>query len=399
MPIDFFSKTLIPLLFACSLAIAPFMNASDSNKANIQRHFSIYEKRDAYCAWPAIARAKNGDIVVLFTRTEEHMSPNGEILLSRSTDNGETWRPPAVVYDTILDDRESGITTLNNGDLLAHFRSVRFTRNTYESLPDTAYPKTLIDRWIGYVEKPEYAGATELNRAWHAVSSDSGYTWSEITPGRDSIHGGVHLNNGTVLVASYRENNGNVGIYSSSTPLGDYAMISTVECPDPENIRFGEPHIIQLRSGRVVMMIRATAKPYDDQSPNCHAWGAYSDDNGQSWSEPYSTPLWGFPPHLLELSDGRVLATYGHRRAPFGQRVCISEDGVHWDKANEVILRDDAANGDLGYPVSIELEPGKILSVYYQPNIEPGVKPSTHPPLPNRKKPGIMGTIWTLPEK
>ncbi|MBT6768722.1 MAG: exo-alpha-sialidase, partial [Opitutales bacterium] len=107
-----------------AVLLSPLINAADKSNSQILRHFSIYEKRDAYCAWPAIARTKSGDLVVLFTRTEEHMAPNGEILLSRSTDNGETWMPPAVVYDTILDDRESGVTTLSDGSLLAHFRSV-----------------------------------------------------------------------------------------------------------------------------------------------------------------------------------------------------------------------------------------------------------------------------------
>lgn len=365
--------------------------------ARILRHLSIYEKRDAYSAWPAIARADNGDIVVLFTRTEEHMAPNGEILLSRSTDNGETWLPPAIVYDTVLDDRESGVTKLNDGRLLAHFRTVQFRPESYTSLPETAYPAETIDRWVEYVQQSEYEEARPLHRAWHSVSEDHGVTWSPTTPGRDSIHGGVHLQNGTLLVASYRDDQENVGVYASDTPQGDWARISEVVCPRPDRIRFGEPHILQLKSGRIVMMIRATAKPYDDSSPECKLWGTYSDDNGRTWAEPYETPLWGFPPHLIQLADGRVLCSYGYRRPPFGQRVCLSEDGVTWKLEDEIVIRDDAPNQDLGYPVSIELEPGKILTVYYQPNVPEGANPSTHPPLPNRKKPGILGTVWTLP--
>ncbi|MFL3657180.1 MAG: sialidase family protein [Opitutales bacterium] len=379
-----------------AVLLSPLINAADKYNSQILRHFSIYEKRDAYCAWPAIARTKSGDLVVLFTRTEEHMAPNGEILLSRSTDNGETWIPPAVVYDTILDDRESGVTTLSDGSLLAHFRSVRFTRATYESMPTGSYEQGFIDRWIGYVEKPEYANATALNRAWHAISDDNGFTWSQTTPGHDTIHGGVHLQNGSFLVASYRDDAGNIGLYASDETLGEWNSIASIVCPRPDTIRFGEPHIIQLNSGRVIMMIRATAIPYDDQSPDCQIWGTYSDDNGTTWAKPYQTPLWGFPPHLLQLSDGRVLCSYGYRRQPFGERVCISQNGIDWNLENEIILRDDAANGDLGYPVSIELETGKILTVYYQPNIPKGSTPATHPPLPNRKKPGIMGTIWKI---
>lgn len=76
----------------------------------------------------------------------------------------------------------------------------------------------------------------------------------------------------------------------------------------------------------------------------------------------------------------------------------ISEDGVTWKKENEIIIRNDAPKQDLGYPVSIELEPGKILSVYYQRNVPRGSKPRTSPPNPLRTKPSILGTLWNLPD-
>ncbi|MDQ8188411.1 sialidase family protein [Pelagicoccus sp. SDUM812002] len=388
----------LKLLLATAFLSAPTLPCSWADTdATILKHISIYEKRDAYCAWPAIARAGNDDIIVLFTRTEEHMSPNGEVLLSRSTDNGQTWLPPAIVYDTPIDDRESGLTTLADGRLLTHLRSVRFGASTYQDLPDTAYPPELIARWSDYVEKTEYKTATHLSRAWQTVSDDNGISWSTPAPGVDSIHGGIELQNGSLLVASYRDDAGNIGVHATSDPETPWQKIATVDCPRPATIRFGEPHILQLASGRIIMMIRATAKPYDDASPLCHLWASYSDDNGATWAPAYETPLWGFPPHLLQLDDGRILCSYGYRRDPFGQRACLSEDGITWKQSDEVVLRSDAANKDLGYPVSIELDPGRILTVYYQPNIPAGSNPATHPPDPNRKKPGILGTIWELP--
>ena len=113
-------------------------------------------------------------------------------------------------------------------------------------------------------------------------------------------------------------------------------------------------------------------------------WLTWSDDAGKSWAEVRPTPLWGFPPHLARLSDGRILCTYGHRRPPYGQRACVSEDGLTWHPDGEVVLRDDADNGDLGYPASIEIAPGRMLTVYYQ-------VPSEQP------KPWIWGTHWELP--
>ena len=372
-----------------------------SSYPEIDTHFSIYEKRDAYSAWPAIARTENGDLLVLFTRTDEHMGPNGEILMVRSTDNGESWLPPTIIYDTIVDDRESGITVLTDGRLVTHLRSVKFPESTYTSMNEGNYPRELLDRWQGYVNKEEYKSADHLHRAFQTVSSDNGYTWSEPTHGTDSIHGGIQLADGSLLVASYRESPEKLGIFATPNPETPWAHIATISTPEEasDKVRFGEPHILQLPSGRVILMTRATAKPYNDQSPLCRLWGTYSDDNGKTWAPPYETPLWGFPPHLTLLSDGRVLCTYGHRRPPYGQRACVSDDGINWNLENEFILRDDALNKDLGYPVSIELSPGKILSVYYQPNLAADAKLEPGPPQPNRKKPGILGTIWNLPSK
>jgi hypothetical protein len=106
--------------------------------------------------------------------------------------------------------------------------------------------------------------------------------------------------------------------------------------------------------------------------------------------------MWGFPPHLLVLKDGRLLCTYGYRRPPFGERACSSRDGIHWSVEDEIVLRDDAVNGDLGYPASVELEPGTILTVYYQPDASERSQ-RMKPPDPNRKKPAIQATMWKLP--
>ena len=365
----------------------------------IERHLTIYEKRDEYCAWPAIARTADGDIVVLYTRTEEHLGPDGQILLSRSTDNGESWLPPVVIYDTPIDDRESGVTRLRDGRLLAHYRSVQWTPTNYATLRPTAYEQPVLNRWIQHVDTEDYRAQSHLHRAWHAYSDDGGYTWSKPAPGKDSIHGGLELASGGLLVAAYRDDGGHIGVYAGNQLEHEWTKRATVECPHPETLRFGEPHILQLASGRIIMMIRATAIPYDDSSSRCHLWGTYSDDEGQTWAPPYETPLWGFPPHLTALSDGRILCTYGHRRPPYGQRACVSDDGITWRKENEFILRDDAPNKDLGYPVSLELEPGRILTAYYQPNVPLGTVPMMEPPDSTRIKPGIQATIWQIPAR
>ena len=39
------------------------------------------------------------------------------------------------------------------------------------------------------------------------------------------------------------------------------------------------------------------------------------------------------------------------------------------------MLRDDSPNDDLGYPATVEIDPGELLSVYYQID-QPGEKVS-----------------------
>jgi hypothetical protein len=145
------------------------------------------------------------------------------------------------------------------------------------------------------------------------------------------------------------------------------------------------------------MMMRVTPKPYSNVDPRSVLWETYSDDGGQTWVDPYPTPLWGFPPHLMLHSDGRVVVVYGRRKPPFGQRAAVSNDGVTWRKEDEIVLRDDAPNEDLGYPASVELKDGRVLTVYYQSHPSDTLRPPEGPP-PDRHKPDILGTIWRMPE-
>jgi sialidase-1 len=364
--------------------------------SQIVRHFVIYEALGEYCAWPDISRTAGGDLIVLFCGSEEHLGPDGKILLSRSTNNGATWEWPVTIFDTPIDERESGITRLADGRILGHFWSTFHTPESYAALPPLSYEKAVIDRWIRIVASQDYVGAAENQGGWIRISSDAGRTWSAPTPGPDAIHGGIQLKDGSLLVASYRSERNTIGVYTTPAPEARWQRTADILSPQPDSLAFGEPHVLQLPSGRIIMMIRATARPYNDMDPRCCLWESYSDDSGKTWTAPFATPLWGFPPHLLLLSDGRVVCSYGYRRPPFGQRACISADGVLWKLENEVILRDDAPNGDLGYPASLELEPGLVLTVYYQPNVPAGTQQRMKPPDPHRNKPGILGTIWKV---
>lgn len=390
------SSLMVSSLLVLALAVGDSKHAERETPP--LEHLVLFESASSYSAWPAVARTHDDEILVLFTDTEEHMAPDGRIVGIRSKDEGQTWSAPFEVYDTPLDERESGITALSDGSLLVHLWSTRHTPASYGRMPAGSYDDDMIARWVDHVSRPAYTEAARLQGSHIAVSRDGGRTWSTVIDGPDTIHGGIQLNDGTLLTASYRTSRDYVTVHKASSWDGTWEFIAEIHSPQPDSLRFGEPSIVQLPTGRVIMMIRTTTRPYNDSDPRCFLWETYSDDGGMTWETPFQTPLWGFPPHLLRLRDGRIVVTYGHRRSPFGQRAAVSEDGVTWRKEDEIILRDDAPNKDLGYPASVQLKDGRILTVYYQSHATDTLRPPEGPP-PDRHKPDILGTIWSPPDR
>ena len=95
----------------------------------------------------------------------------------------------------------------------------------------------------------------------------------------------------------------------------------------------------------------------------------------------------GSPPHLLLLSDHRILCSYARREAPFGIRAIISEDGGETFGEEIEICRvtDRQTDGDFGYPSTVELDDGTLLTVYYSM-------------IEGDDAPSILYTKWKLKE-
>ncbi len=88
-------------------------------------------------------------------------------------------------------------------------------------------------------------------------------------------------------------------------------------------------------------------------------------DGGKTWSEPRTIGVWGLPSHLLKLGDGRLLMTYGHRRAPLGNQARVSSDqGDSW--SDRLPISTDGTGWDLGYPSTVELSDRSLLTVWYE---------------------------------
>lgn len=128
---------------------------------------------------------------------------------------------------------------------------------------------------------------------------------------------------------------------------------------------FMEPGIVRTKSGRIIAGLR-------NHLLENAIYMTYSDDDGKTWVPVFKTDMIGHPVDLIQLKDGRIMASYGVRSGdsrhtePGGIRACFSSDnGQTWDIKTEVQLRSDFINWDIDYPESLQLPNGQVLTAYY----------------------------------
>jgi hypothetical protein len=93
-----------------------------------------------------------------------------------------------------------------------------------------------------------------------------------------------------------------------------------------------------------------------------------SDNDGASWGFLSRIATFsgenGNPPSLVRMRDGRLVCAYGRRDNPKGICAKVSEDdGATW--SDEIVLRDDALDQDIGYCTMVQRPDGKLLTAYY----------------------------------
>jgi hypothetical protein len=93
---------------------------------------------------------------------------------------------------------------------------------------------------------------------------------------------------------------------------------------------------------------------------------ARSTDGGNTFGPWEDAGFQGHPHCATLLPDGRILLVYGYRHAPFGIRARILDaDAANIAGSEEIILREDGGNSDLGYPWVTPMADGRYLVVYY----------------------------------
>ena len=368
------------------------------------RHTKVCYSKERYCGHTSqhvIRNFGNGEIVVqhchapctyadrLSVSHGEYMK-RGVFLLQRSLDHGETWdrENDVVVWDNTMSDREKK-AIYSRADEPGVVR---------EEIDLTSPDSVVFFKRSPLAEGEDMRGGPIIeNYAFR--SADRGRNWEEVPtrvqpppPFKSIIMDAmppIVFPDGTLVVAGYTVRNfdsvmGWIPTLYGSDDNGltwDY-MAEIARDPDEDVGGIIYLRLLLLPSGRLqcYMLHRGGGR-------NNVIVMAYSDDGGYTWSRPESLVRWGHSPWAsfsrqyawsgarqngvryrspwpLQLRDGRIVVIFGRRKVPFGMGLIVSEDdGDTW--STEAVIRADASDWDLGYPVATQLDDGRIFTAYY----------------------------------
>jgi sialidase-1 len=323
----------------------------------------ISQQPEFYHGWPTLARRTNGGLIVAYSGGREtHVCPFGRVEIIRSFDNGKTWSWPEVILDTAIDDRDAGVLETSSGTLLV----TTFTSLAYEPVLERAkdWPAARLARWQAVDRRTSVQERQGLLGTWMVRSTDGGMTWS--APFRvplNSPHGPIAVAGGRLLYAGKQlwSPGTKVGAAESSDDGKTWRWLSDIPARPGDRVEnYHELHAVEAADGRVIVHIRNHNPANRGETLQCE-----SEDGGRTWTTPHSIGVWGLPSHLLRLRNGNLLMSYGYRRAPFGNRARLSKDqGRTWSQA--ITISDDAPGSDVGYPTTVELPDGQLVTVWYE---------------------------------
>jgi hypothetical protein len=301
--------------------------------------------------FPVALRLADGRIAVVLRGGAPHLGIKGRLDMVFSSDEGKSWTQPSVVVDSPADDRNPAFGQAADGALV-----VGFWRT--ESYDDQGH-------WEVKSTKPR--------TTWVTRSIDGGQSWQQPTQidvsdiGLGSPYGRiVTMPDGAMLMAIYGGTAARDGqptdpyrnhsyVYRSTDSGRTWARISEIGNEKVQQVN--ETSLLRLPSGKLLAALR-------DRGGNVCL--ASSTDGGHTWSNTTKvTPVGVHPADLCLLADGRVLMTVGDRLQGFGVRAMGfgPDEMPQWE--NRRVLVDDSRSADCGYPSSVLLRDGRVLTVYY----------------------------------
>jgi hypothetical protein len=310
------------------------------------------------CAWPAMTKLPDGTLLIANFNRPSHGRMIGDVDCWASTDHGKTWQqrasPAPHEAGTQSNRMNVAFGTLPNGDAM-------LATGGWSLKPDTV--------------RPEGLEIDQVLPMWICRSNDGARTWQidrdgfpGFAPdgGRQFPFGPIQVGRqGVVLLPVYsvvRGPNGEkaswsrVFVYRSS----DNGKTWREPLPFDPDTRINETALLHVDGSRWLAFARVDRLLLYE-----------STDDGRTWRKQGAvTERYGYPANAIRLKDGRLLLCYGNRTRgdPRVEAKLSADGGRTWSepiRIVEVTKSKDPILEDFGYPSSIELPDGNVITAYY----------------------------------
>lgn len=284
---------------------------------------------------PSLITTRDGSLLAFCEARKDHRGDSGNIdlVLKRSTDGGETWSAPIVVWDAgnetagnpcpVIDQKTGRIINIicwnlasdHGGDL--HVGTSKDTRRVYQTHSD--------DDGLNWSEPKEIT----------SVVKDPSWWWYATGPGI-----GIQLekgpNKGRLVIPA---NHTAPGYYGAQTLYSDDGG-ETWEVSNVIKPTCNESQVVELSDGRLMMNMRSQGFPETPRPRNGYRSIAYSGDGGETWTDPVFDDELGDPrcqASLIRYDENHLL--FSHPNPPIlperGERIRMTlrlshDDGETW---------------------------------------------------------------------
>jgi len=295
------------------------------------------------CAWPNLTLFPDETIVATIHSSPSHGQMPGDVQCWASLDGGRTWSlrgvPGKADARTVRMNTAAGL--VRNGDFVVLCGGWGYAptfRN--ETLPV----------WVCRSTDEGRTWTRDRHRVTQPVNGPWGIPFGDIIPmpqNRLAIcFYGVNAQTGLddISYVLFSEDDGRMWGGNGQYRLLDHGVNETA--------------LLRLGEGKLLAAARAN---YQGDYLKYYV----SSDEGLNWSA--KGRLTGndrHPGHLLRLEDGRIMLSFGMRDRP-GIGVRISgDDGATWRPMTTLLSLPNASR-DCGYPATVELRDGTLVTAYY----------------------------------
>lgn len=289
---------------------------------------------DNVCAWPNLTLLRDGTIIVTIHNQPSHLKVPGDVECWASTDRGATWTKRGISAPRDDEKAARGMFAAgvaNSGELI-----VISTGHTDPVAPDRGQ---IVPTWVSRSNDGGKSWAIDKDRFPKGPGNRPLNPFGDILPGAD----------GNLRVAAYDSNR--TFIFTSRDNGITWAEPAILSKEKPSD----ETALFHVGDGKWLAAARSTGL-------DLYA----SEDDAATWTHRMRlTANAEIPGHITRIKSG-LLLSYGNRNSPQGVNVRFgNDDGTTWSEPFRVL----DCTGDIGYPSSIQLPDGQVLTAYYAQRI------------------------------